>query len=115
MSLTTAQQLPQLQTLLASLLPHNHFYSFKLRTAGIGADVAGLGEFSERVPFTVKQELIDDQLNNPPYGSNLTYPLERYTRFCETSGTTGKPMRWLDTPESWDWMIGNWSRVYRAS
>jgi phenylacetate-CoA ligase len=24
-------------------------------------------------------------------------------------------MRWLDTPESWDWMIGNWVRVYRAA
>ena len=24
-------------------------------------------------------------------------------------------MRWLDTPESWDWMLGNWERVYQAA
>ena len=24
-------------------------------------------------------------------------------------------MRWLDTQESWDWMLGNWEQVFRAS
>ena len=24
-------------------------------------------------------------------------------------------MRWLDTPESWNWMLENWSQVYRAA
>jgi phenylacetate-CoA ligase len=60
--------------------------------------------------------LIEDQIAHPPYGTNLTYPLDRYTRFCQTSATTtGTPMRWLDTPESWDWMIANWVRVYQAA
>lgn len=67
------------------------------------------------MPFTTKQELIADQLANPPFGSNLTFPLDQYTRFCQTSATTGKPMRWLDTPESWNWMLSNWDRVYNAA
>jgi phenylacetate-CoA ligase len=67
------------------------------------------------VPFTRKQELIEDQRAHPPYGSNLTFPLERYTRFCQTSATTGKPLRWLDTPESWNWMLDNWAHVFRAA
>jgi phenylacetate-CoA ligase len=52
---------------------------------------------------------------HPPYGSNLTYPIEQYTRYCQTSGTTGKPMRWLDTNTSWSWMIDCWCRVYEAA
>ncbi|MCP5120123.1 MAG: phenylacetate--CoA ligase, partial [bacterium] len=62
-----------------------------------------------------KQELVDDQLEHPPYGTNLTYPLERYTRFSQTSGTSSTSMRWLDTPESWQWMLDCWKRVYRSA
>jgi phenylacetate-CoA ligase len=101
--------MPQLDTLLAAVLPDNPFYAAKLRDVSPGSALSTL-------PFTLKQELIDDQIAHPPYGSNLTYPLSRYTRFCQTSATTtGTPMRWLDTPESWDWMIGNWIRVYQAA
>jgi len=98
-----------LENLLAEILPDNSFYAAKLRNAGPGSPLSAL-------PFTLKRELIDDQIAHPPYGSNLTYPIGRYTRFCQTSATTtGTPMRWLDTPESWDWMIGNWLRVYQAA
>src|SRR5580700_51221 len=99
----------KLPELLSVVLRDNPFYAAKLRGAIPDSDLATL-------PFTLKQELIDDQFAHPPYGSNLTYPLDRYTRFCQTSATTtGTPMRWLDTPESWDWMIGNWVRVYQAA
>jgi phenylacetate-CoA ligase len=100
--------LAKLRELLAAILPANPFYSAKLR--GFGPD-----SYLATLPFTLKQELMEDQQAHPPYGSNLTYPLDRYTRFCQTSATTtGTPMRWLDTPESWDWMIHNWMRVYQA-
>ncbi|HUE23511.1 MAG TPA: AMP-binding protein [Bryobacteraceae bacterium] len=99
----------RLDTLLSVIVRDNPFYAAKLRGFTPDADLAAL-------PFTCKQELIEDQIAHPPYGSNLTYPLHRYTRFCQTSATTtGTPMRWLDTPESWDWMTGNWTRVYQAA
>ena len=110
-----AEHLAKLQALLAALVPGNAFYSTRLHEAGIGSGVASLQQFFERVPFTRKQELIEDQRAHPPYGSNLTFPLDRYTRFCQTSATTGKPLRWLDTPESWDWMLGNWDLVFHAA
>ena len=88
-------------SLLNAILPSNRFYSQK---AASGDDF-----------FTNKQELIDDQAAHPPYGTNLTFPLEQYTRFCQTSGTSGHPLRWLDTTESWNWMLGNWDRVYEAA
>ena len=100
-----ARQAEKLRLLLAAVLETNPFYSAKLRAAGVLASPASIEEFKRRVPFTFKPELVDDQTRNPPYGSNLTYPVSRYTRFNQTSGTTGKPMRWLDTPESWSWML----------
>ena len=104
-----------MRALLAALIPGNAFYSARLRAVGVGAGIASLEQFYERVPFTQKHELIEDQRAHPPYGSNLTFPLDHYTRFCQTSATTGKPLRWLDTPESWAWMLDNWRQVFRAA
>jgi phenylacetate-CoA ligase len=67
------------------------------------------------IPFTCKHELVDDQRAHPPYGTNLTYPLPRYVRFSQTSGTTGAGLRWLDTAESWSWMVDRWVEVLQAS
>lgn len=108
-------QLDQLRTLIRELLHGNAYYGKILRDAGITADIASLHAFSEKMPFSFKQQLVEDQRKNPPFGTNLTYPLENYVRFNQTSATTGKPMRWLDTPESWGWMLGNWRRVFEAA
>lgn len=67
------------------------------------------------IPFTTKADIVADFAAHPPYGSNLTFPRERYTRFCQTSGTTSQPLAILDTQESWDWMLGSWQRIYRES
>ena len=68
-----------------------------------------------RLPFTTRAELSADQVAHPPYGTNLTYPPECYTRIHQTSGTTGQRLRWLDTAESWDWWGRCWAQVYRAA
>lgn len=107
-----AAQLSRLRGLLGALLAGNRFYGPKLRQAGLSAEIPTLEAFRSSMPWTRKAELIDDQLRHPPYGSNLTYRLERYTRFSRTSATTGKPMHWLDTPQSWQWMLDNWDRVF---
>ena len=105
-------QFVRLQALLAPVSQTNLFYAGKLRRAGY---ISSLAEFFERMPFTRKQELIEDQRANPPFGSNLTFPIERYTRLWQTSSTTGQPLYWLDTPESLRWMLDNWARVYQAA
>src|SRR4029077_20739510 len=69
----------------------------------------------EDLPFTTKAELSEDQAEHPPFGTNLTYPLERYVRLHQTSGTTGRPLRFLDTASSWDWWRACWQPVYRAA
>jgi len=108
-------QLLQLNRLLRALVPDNRFYADRLREAEVVEGVSSFREFSERVPFTTKAELVEDQLANPPFGSNLTYPLERYSRYSQTSGTKGAPLRRLDTPEDWGWMLDNWVRILEAA
>jgi phenylacetate-CoA ligase len=109
-------QLDKLKALLAEVAAHNVFYQNKWKDAGSGEVTAirSLEDF-RRLPFTTKQELIDDQQIHPPFGTVLTYPVERYSRFHMTSGTTGRPLRWLDTPDSWDWWTRCWQFVYRAA
>ena len=110
-----AYQLRRLQSLLAAVLEQNPFYSAKFKDIKISSNVASLFEFQSIVPFAHKWELTEDQAQNPPFGSNLTYLLERYTRFNQTSGTKGRPLRWLDTPESWQWMIDCWRRIFESA
>src|SRR5256885_2366495 len=105
----------QLRALLGDLLPANQFYAAKFDAAGVYKKVSSLADYFERFPFTTKQELVANQLANPPYGTNLTYPLDRYTRCHQTSGTAGAPLRWLDTPESWNGMLESWTEVFRAA
>jgi phenylacetate-CoA ligase len=108
-----AHQLGQLCWLLRAILPDNAFYRNKL--AGIEPAIASLEDFSARFPFTTKQELAEDQRTHPPFGSNLTFPLASYTRYHQTSGTTSTPLRWLDTPASWNGMVESWKEIYQAA
>jgi phenylacetate-CoA ligase len=108
-------QLEKVRAHLPEVAARNVFYRRKWQEAGIdAATIRTLDDF-RRLPFTAKQELVADQQTHPPFGTNLTYPLKRYTRFHLTSGTTGRPLRWLDTPESWEWWIRCWLYVYRAA
>lgn len=110
-----AWQLGRLRELLPALVTTNDFYARKF--AGL-SDLAVLDSketFASRVPFTTKAELSADHVAHPPYGSNLTYPLDNYTRCHQTSGSSGQPMRWLDTHESWSGLLDNWSEIYRTA
>jgi phenylacetate-CoA ligase len=91
------------------------FYTAKLKQAGLQPRIRDLDDFTSRFPFTTKLELTQDQLQHPPYGTNLTFPVERYTRCHQTSGSTGDPLRWLDTPESWQRLATAWQEIYRAA
>jgi phenylacetate-CoA ligase len=105
----------KLQALVQALLATNPFYNRKLRAAGVDRPPESLAEFHARFPFTTKSELIEDQKQHPPFGSNLTFPVDEYSRFHQTSGTSGQPMRWLDTPESWNWVVACWTRIFQTA
>jgi phenylacetate-CoA ligase len=103
-----AAQRERLVVMLREIVRSNPFYRAKLGSS------AGLDSWPD-VPFTTKHELSLDQAAHPPFGTNLTYPVDRYTRLHQTSGTTGKPLRILDTAASWQWWAETWRFVYRAA
>ena len=74
-----------------------------------------LDAYLHLVPFTTRHELVRDRLANPPYGTNLTFPLDAYVRCHQTSGTTTMPIRWLDTAESWSHIVDNWVQIFAAA
>jgi phenylacetate-CoA ligase len=104
------------QAMARELLASNAFVRAKWRAAGLAAadDLRGWDDF-RRLPFTWKREFVEDQAAHPPFGTNLTYPLERYVRVHQTSGTSGQPIRWLETQASWDWWARCWGFVLRAA
>src|SRR5438874_10604867 len=90
-----ALQPAKLDALLREVLPHNRFYQSKYSELKIIPESP-----LEALPFLTRAQIEQDQAEHPPFGSNLTYPVQNYTRFHQTSGSSGRPVRWLDTPNS---------------
>ena len=103
-----AHQLRRLNELLAAMLPHNQFYARKL---GDRRQLDSLDEL-DQLPFTFKEELSS---RNGDLAANLTWPLDRYVRFHQTSGTRGRPLVVLDTADDWIWWTDCWQHVLDAA
>lgn len=104
-----------LRDVLTQVFAANGFYQEKLSQAGCFDLPQSIEEFSRSIPFTTKADLVEDQALFPPYGTNHSFPIESYTRCHQTSGTSGKPLRWLDTPQSWSAMVEDWAEVFRQA
>lgn len=110
-----SMQLAALNRLVAEIAPTNRFYRAKLQAAAGLGGFESLAAYRARMPFTTKDELARDQIANPPHGSILTYPVDGYTRYHQTSGTGGRPLIWLDTAASWQWVLDNWKVVWEKA
>ena len=98
-----ADQLGRLNRGLDLIARHNPFWRERLHRVKRWSDF-------ERLPLVSKAELLRDQAAHPPFGTNLTFPLDAYTRLHQTSGSSGAaPLRWLDTAESWEWCERIWA------
>ena len=103
-------QLARVREMLAAVLESNPFWQARLNGAALPRDA----EEFRLLPLTSNQELSLDLQANPPFGSNLTYPLGSYTKYHQTSGTIGQPLIVLDTARSWDWWCDCWDAVLDA-
>ncbi|MGI9429958.1 MAG: phenylacetate--CoA ligase family protein [Bythopirellula sp.] len=104
-------QLSRLNELLATILPDNPLYADKLASGP--QQLENLDQLSE-LPLTTKDELIaDDSANHLP--ANLTWPIERYVRYHQTSGTRGRPLSVCDTAADWAWWTDSWQYVLDAA
>jgi len=111
------RQWGKLKRLIHRIVLSENFNTIRLRALGVDLlKLTSLEDFTARVPFTTKEELLADHLAHPPFGTNFTENLSRYTHFCQTSGTSsGHPMAVLDTQESWGGMLNCWRQVFHAA
>ena len=109
------RQTSRLVRLLDTAWTRSRFYQEHWRRAGASrfelTTCADLG----RLPTTTKADLVADQESHPPYGTGLTAPLDHYVRLHQTSGTLGKPLRWLDTAESWETLLRCWRWTFELA
>lgn len=112
-----SNQWRKLRGIVMHLATSDSFYGRRFREWGVRTMAMNrLEDFVAKIPPTVKADILQDRIEHPPFGTNLMKPLSHYTRFCATSGTsTGQPMAWIDTPESWETMLACWRRVYEAA
>lgn len=102
-------QLERLRRLLERILPANRFYAEKL--AEVPLPPQSLEELN-RWPFTYKEELQAPHGGEP---ANLTWPVQEYVRYHQTSGTRGRPLVVLDTQRDWQWWLDCWQYVLDAA
>ena len=105
-------QLQKLNQMLLFVTQFNAFYGKKLQNTCL--PIQSKDNLSA-IPFTLKQELANDQKQFPPFGTNHSYPESSYIRYHQTSGTSGKPLKILDTEESWNWWADCWIEVLKSS
>jgi phenylacetate-CoA ligase len=106
----SGDRLERLNALLAHIASTNAFQRERVGET----QLASLDELP-RLPLTHKDDLLADQAAHPPFGTNLTYDLGRYTHVHQTSGTTGATLRVLDTHDDWEWWTRGLARVLRAA
>ena len=83
--------------------------SKRLRNAGVTADAIRSLDDLRRIPLMTRDEWMEGQLEEPPYGTNVAAPKEAAIRYHMTSGTTGKtPIRVLDGMKDWEWIAEMW-------
>jgi phenylacetate-CoA ligase len=109
------RQLQSLNALLVEAWRRNAFYRETWRRHGLGpqplGSLDGLGEY----PLVSRDDLAADQRDHPPLGRNVMHPLEMYRHVHRSSGTSGVPLYWPDTPWSWEWLAERSEALHRLS
>lgn len=103
--------LEKLKRQIRYVYEHSAFY--RKKWSSVGFEPGDLKDFEdfERLPFTTKQELREDQAEHPPFGSNLCIRQEDIFHIHGTSGTTGKPTVFALSKGDWERMSEAHARV----
>ncbi len=94
-------QAKKLKAIVRHAWKHSPFYRRKFEEANLTPDKIRSREDISRLPFITKEDLRKSQEAHPPWGDILTIKPEECQRVHLTSGTTGKPLKILDTVEDW--------------
>lgn len=106
-------ELPLLRQQLKHITTHSLFYKNKL--GKIFKKENSLYRNFDKIPFTYKKDIIDDQVKYPPFGSNLCTDLKHIIRVHKTSGTTNRPVIIAMTQSDVNAAIASGSRCFWAS
>ncbi len=105
-----AWQLERIQAQVAHAYQNSAFYRRKLDAAGVKPeDIVTLDDI-RKLPFTTKDELKQDQHDNPLYGTVSALGPEHAMRLHFTSGTTGRPVHVLDTANDFQGFYRSYAR-----
>ncbi len=104
-------QLGRLADLFKAMLPANALYAEKY--ADLPLPPRSLEELAA-LPYTFKEELLEPR-HEGRLANNQTWPLERYVRYHQTSGTRGRPLAIVDSGDDWQWWLDCWQYVLDAA
>lgn len=104
----------KLQAIVRHAWDRSPFYRKKFEEANLHPDNIRSVDDVGKIPFATKDDLRTDQQDHPPWGSMVTLPVEKCQRIHMTSGTTGQPMRVLDTAGDWSNFVHAHARMLWA-
>jgi phenylacetate-CoA ligase len=104
-----ALQVRKLKNLVAWAEQRVPWQARRLKAAGVTADSIKSLKDLRRIPMMTRDEWMQAQLEQPPYGPLLAAPEEVAIRYHLTSGTTGRiPLQVLDSMKDWEWIAEMW-------
>lgn len=104
-----ALQLRKLKGLVAWSTAMVPWHAERLKAAGVSADSISALDDLRRIPMMTRDQWMQAQLEQPPYGPLLAAPEELAIRYHLTSGTTGRiPLQVLDSMKDWEWIAEMW-------
>lgn len=104
-----ALQLHKLRALVGWASERVPFWAQRLDAAGVTPESLRTLDDLRRIPMLTREEWMDAQAADPPYGPLLATDREHAIRYHTTSGTSGRvPLRVLDGVKDWEWIDEMW-------
>src|SRR5213080_2687338 len=104
-----ALQVRKLKNLVAWTEGRVPWQAKRLKAAGVTAESIKTLQDLQRIPMMTRDEWMQAQLEDPPFGPLLAAPQEAAIRYHLTSGTTGRiPLQVLDSMKDWEWIAEMW-------
>jgi len=110
----TRLQARRLREQVSHAAAHSPFYRRKLNAAGVKPGAIRTLADLDKLPFTTKDELKENQAAAPPWGDLLAVPMDDVLRIHMTSATTGRPLAFLDTKDDWYGFYHSYARALHA-
>jgi phenylacetate-CoA ligase len=108
-------QLVKLRRLCEWAWHHSAFHQRLWRKANFHPDQLDSFDDIRRIPFMTRENWMEAQIADPPFGGLTTVEHDLAIRYHLTSGTSGRvPIRVLDGRKDWEWIAEMWAYGFWA-